>query len=74
MTSTHILDNWEQGIHYCGDIDDLIDAIHDENATHYALEAVLDEHLPDLDWSLRDTILTEMIIALEELNGDTEGD
>ena len=29
-TSSQILDNWEDGIHYCGDIDDLIDALMEE--------------------------------------------
>ena len=30
MTSSQILDNWEDGIHYNGDIDDLIDALMEE--------------------------------------------
>ena len=74
MTTTHILDNWEQGIHYNGDIDDLCDAIYEENREHYALEDVLFEHLPDLSADKANDILTDMIIALEELNADTEGD
>ena len=70
-TSSTIFDNWEQGIHYCNDIDDLIDAIHEENAEYYALEEVLDKYLPDLDWSLKDDILTDMIIALEKPYADS---
>lgn len=30
MKSSDILDDWEDGIHYNGDIDDLIDALMDE--------------------------------------------
>ena len=74
MTSTHILNNWEQGIHYNGDIDDLIDAIHEENAEYYALEDVLEKYIPDLEWSMKDNILNDMVTALEELNADTFGD
>ena len=73
-TSSTILNNWDEGIHYCGDIDDLIDAIHEENLEYYALEDVLEKHMPDINWSLKEDIITDMIIALEELNADTFGD
>ena len=74
LLSTQILNDMEDGISYNGDIDDLIDAIYEENREHYALEDVLFEHLPDLSADKANDILTDMIIALEELNGDTEGD
>ena len=72
LTSSHILDNWEDGIHYNGDIDDLIDAIYEENKLWYALEEVLDKHLPDLDD--KDDILCDLIQAIEEEYGDTCSD
>ena len=70
LRSSAILECMEEEGGYNGDIDDLVDALHEENAEHYALEEVLDKYLPDLDWSMKDDILTDMIIALEELNGD----
>ena len=67
LRSSAILDDMEETGGYNGDIDDLVDAIHEENAEHYALEEVLDKYLPDLEWSMKDDILTDMIIKLNEL-------
>ena len=62
MTSTHILDNWEQGIHYNGDIDDLCDAIYEENKIYYELEEVLEKYYTLDNF---DDYITELLIELE---------
>ena len=68
LRSSAILDDMEETGGYNGDIDDLIDAIHEENQLWYALEEVLDKHFPDLDD--KDDILCDLIETIEELNGD----
>lgn len=68
LTSTRILNNWEDGIHYCGDVDDLIDSLYDENESWYEFEEVLDKHLPELSDDLKDDILCglmEKLVAME---------
>ena len=62
MTSTHILNNWEDGIHYCGDIDDLIDSIYEENKIYYELEEVLEKYYTLDNF---DDYITELLISLE---------
>ena len=66
LTSSHILTNWNDGIHYNGDIDDLIDAIYEEERVWHILEDVLDKFLPDLDDDKKTDILIDMTTELEK--------
>ena len=72
LPSSLILDNWEDGISYNGDIDDLIDAIYEENKLWWAFVEVLEEHLPDL--KDKDNLICDLIQAVEEEYGDTCSD
>ena len=70
ISSSQILSLWDEGIHYCGDIDDMIDAVYDENRAWYEFESVLEKHFPDIDDDLKDDILCDLMTKLCEMEND----
>ena len=68
LTSTQILNDWEDGVHYNGDIDDLIDAIYEEELPYTIVQEVLEEELPSLPEDKREELAFLIINALEEDN------